>query len=280
VSPLRRVYHSMNAMADAVVRPPYVRNGHFYSPVNNPTDVERALAWDREDLPGVDLREQQQRELFAELVPLFDGVPKGRYHAPNGMYDAADASVYQAFVRRLAPKRVIEVGAGHSTAKLLDTADAFVPELQVTCVEPYPARLLSVMRPKDKPRVTLIAKPVQDVPVDTFTALEPGDVLFIDSTHVAKAGSDVLWLFLRVLPRLAPGVVVHVHDVFWPFEYPAAWLREGRSWNEDYLLHAFLCQNPSWRVDLFSSWLWKIHPDLVPEHLRDQQPGSIWLTRV
>jgi hypothetical protein len=116
-----------------------------------------------------------------------------------------------------------------------------------------------LLRPEDN--VDVIAAPVQDVPVETFTSLEPGDVLFIDSTHVAKAGSDVVWLFLRVLPRLAKGVVVHVHDVFWPVEYPAQWLREGRSWNEDYLLNAFLCHNDAWRIELFSSWLWRRTPN-------------------
>jgi len=276
VRPLRRAYQSVNALSDAVVRPPFVRSGHFYSPVNGGPDVERALTWS-EDLPGVDLRPQAQLELFRELAPLFDGVPDRRYRPANGMYDAADALVYQAFVRRLQPRRVIEVGAGFSTAKLLDTADKFAPELQVTCVEPYPDRLLGLLQPEDK--IDLIAAPVQDVPVETFTRLESGDVLFIDSTHVAKAGSDVLWLFLRVLPRLAKGVVVHVHDVFWPFEYPEQWLREGRSWNEDYLLHAFLCHNDAWQVELFSSWLWKQHPDLVPEGLRSDNPGAIWLRR-
>jgi hypothetical protein len=194
------------------------------------------------------------------------------------MYDAADALIYQAFVRRLKPLKVIEVGAGFSTAKLLDTAEQFVPGLEVTCVEPYPDRLLGLLRPEDN--VDLISAPVQDVPIETFTSLAAGDVLFIDSTHVAKAGSDVLWLFLRVLPQLARGVFVHIHDVFWPFEYPAKWLREGRSWNEDYLLHAFLCHNDTWQIELFSSWLWRTNPDLVPHELRGEQPGAIWLRRI
>jgi predicted O-methyltransferase YrrM len=274
--PLRRVYRSTQAFTDAMVRPPYVRSGHFYSPVNSPTDVERALSWG-DDLPGVDLRADEQVALFRELVPLFDDVPQRRYRPANGMYDAADALVYQALVRRLKPRRVIEVGGGFSTAMLLDTAEHFVPGLEATCVEPYPDRLRMLLRPEDK--VDLIAAPVQEVPVKTFTALEPGDILFIDSTHVAKAGSDVVWLFCRVLPRLANGVVVHVHDVFWPFDYPAEWLREGRSWNEDYLLHAFLCHNEAWRIELFSSWLWQHHPELVPRELRADQPGSIWLRR-
>ncbi len=90
----------------------------------------------------------------------------------------------------------------------------------------------------------------------------------------------MVWLFLHVLPQLAPGVVVHVHDVFWPFEYPAEWLREHRDWTENYLLHAFLIGNASWEILFFSSWFWRCHPDLVPQRLASEQPGSIWLRRV
>jgi hypothetical protein len=136
------------------------------------------------------------------------------------------------------------------------------------------------MKESDHKKLTLLPKPVQDVPIDVYSQLTSGDILFIDSTHVVKAGSDVNWLFLHVLPQLAPGVVVHVHDVFWPFEYSTAWLTEHRDWTEDYLLHAFLIGNSSWEIMLFSSWLWHRHPELVPAHLVDQEPGSIWLRRI
>lgn len=274
--PLKRARRTAQALADAALRSQWVRPGHFYSPVPSQDDIDRALSWTA-DVPGVDLREAEQVAMFRELVPLFDGVVERRYRAQNGMYGSADALVYQAMTRRFKPKRVIEVGSGLSTAKLLDTAEKFVPHLEITCIEPYPDRLLQLLRAEDK--VEVIAEPVQDVPLKKLTSLESGDFLFIDSTHVAKAGSDVVWLFMRVLPRLAQGVLVHVHDVFWPFEYPGRWLREGRSWNEDYLLHAFLCHNDSWRIELFSSWLWHRHSELVPEGLRQDEPGSIWLRR-
>lgn len=272
----RSVGNTARALLDAIARPPWVRPGHFYSPVNSRADVERALGWSA-DIPGVDLRADEQVISFRELVPLFYGVPERRYQPNNTMYGPLDASVYQAVVRRLKPKRVIEVGSGFSTAKLLDTADRFLPELEVVCIEPYPDRLLALLQPGDN--VEVIASPVQDVPLSLFTSLEASDILFIDSTHVAKAGSDVLWLYLHVLPRLQKGVVVHIHDVFWPFQYPAKWLHEGRNWNEDYFLHAFLCHNEAWRIELFTSWLWHQHPGLVPDALRSDDPGSIWLRR-
>jgi hypothetical protein len=97
---------------------------------------------------------------------------------------------------------------------------------------------------------------------------------------VVKAGSDVVWLLLHILPTLAPGVVVHIHDVFWPFGYPDEWLRQHRDWTEAYLIHAFLSGNSSWQMQFFSSWFWRCHPERVPDRLSQENPGSIWLQRV
>lgn len=271
---VHRAVRTVRGFRECLVRPPYVRPGHFYSPLTTDEDVERAVAW-AEDAPGVDLREREQLELAATLIPMFDGIKHRRYQPDNDMYGPADAFVYHGMLRHVRPQRVIEVGSGHSTAMLLDTAEYLGLNITLTCIEPHPDRLLTQLIDTDE--VEIIRKRVQDVPVDVFGALQAGDILFIDSTHVAKAGSDVLWLFLRVLPRLARGVIVHVHDLFWPFEYPEAWLREHRDWNEDYLLHAFLCHNDTWQIQLFSSWLWKKHNHLIPESVRDAQPGALWM---
>lgn len=272
----QRVTRTARAIRSAIAHPPWVAPGHYYSPICSSDDVHRALGWG-DDLPGIDVREDRQLELALDLIPLFEGVPERRYRSGNGMYDRGDASIYQAFIRHFRPSRVVEVGSGFSTAKLLDTADAFVPDLTVTCIEPHPARLFGLLEPGDV--IEIIEVPFQEVPIDVLTSLRSGDVLFVDSTHVAKAGSDVLWLFSRVLPRLASGVLVHLHDIAWPFEYPPAWLREGRNWNEAYLLQAFLCHNDAWHIEFFSSWFWQKHLDLVPDLLLGEKPGSIWLRR-
>ncbi|MCW2944268.1 MAG: hypothetical protein JWR24_985 [Actinoallomurus sp.] len=276
---LRRAGRTARALSAAVVRPPWMPHGHFYSPLTAPSDVRRALEWRGSPaVPGVDLRIEDQLRLAAVLAPMMAEPFEGpRYVPANPMYGAADGAVYRAMLRHLRPRRVLEIGSGHTTALALDTAEAGLGELELSCVEPYPQRLLSLLRDGDP--VTLVTRPVQDVPLTAYEALEPGDVLFIDSTHVAKAGSDVVWLYLQVLPRLASGVVVHIHDVFWPFEYPEAWLREGRDWTENYLLHAFLVGNADWEVLLFSSWLWKEHPSLVPPGMASEEPGSIWLRK-
>jgi hypothetical protein len=279
--PLRRTASTAAAIAAVVARPPYATPGHFYSPLTAADDLSRALSWT--GAPGVDLAEERQLALTAQLLPsLARPVAGPRYVTGNSMYGAADAAVYQAMLTHLRPGRLVEVGSGYSTALALDesAAEPELAGLQITCIEPFPDRLLRLLSEADRKRVTLVRQPVQEVDPAVYDQLAPGDILFIDSTHVVKAGSDVVWLFLHVLPRLAAGVVVHVHDVFWPFEYPAHWLRERRDWTEAYLLHAFLAGNESWEILYFSSWIWRCHPNVVPASLAREEPGSIWLRKV
>ena len=273
---LLRAARIAHGVAATVRRPPWAAPGHFGSPLTGAADVERALSW-VPDLPGIELREEEQLELARELAPLLADAPRDRYRPANPVFAAADAALYHAMLRRFRPRRVIEVGSGYSTALLLDTAERHGIEVEITCVEPHPERLLALLRQGDE--IELIRAPAQGVPLETYLGLGAGDVLFIDSSHVVKAGSDVHWLYLHVLPRLAPGVLVQIHDVFWPFEYPEQWLREGRDWNEDYFLHAFLCHNRVWELLLFGSWLWRHHLDLVPEDLRDPAAGVLWMRR-
>ena len=104
--------------------------------------------------------------------------------------------------------------------------------MKTTFIDPYPERLLGLLRPEDHDRAEIRVEPVQAVDLAVFDVLGPGDVLFIDSTHVARTGGDVVHDVFTILPRLASGVRVHFHDMFYPFEYPAAWVFEGRAWNE------------------------------------------------
>jgi hypothetical protein len=282
-SAIHRAAVTARAIGSVVVRPPFVPPGHFYSPQTGDQDLARALRQADAGTPGVDIGEQRQLELAAGFAPvLAEPAPGPRYKPDNRMFGPGDASVYRAMLRLLRPSTVLEIGSGYSTAIALDEAEV-APELdglRITCVEPFPQRLLGLLRAGDRTRLTLLRSPVQDVSLSVFNQLRAGDVLFIDSTHVVKAGSDVGWLFLRVLPRLAAGVVVHVHDIFWPFEYPAAWLAERRDWTEAYLVHAFLSGNEDWEILFFASWFWRCHPDRIPPPLATEQPGSLWLRKV
>ncbi|HEY3906888.1 MAG TPA: class I SAM-dependent methyltransferase [Streptosporangiaceae bacterium] len=276
---LTRLARTARAISAVTRNPPFVPPGHFYSPLTSPADAARATQ-QTGGAAGVDLREQAQLAFFRDLLPLHPP-PGPRYQAANRMFGPADAAVYRAVLRAVQPRQVVEAGSGYSTAVLLDEADAFPPlaSTRATCLEPHPQRLLGLMRGRDRDRLTLLRQPVQDAPSAVFSALEPGDILFIDSTHVVKPGSDVVHLFLQVLPSLPAGVIVHVHDVFWPFTYPATWLTEHRDWTETFLVHAFLLGNTQWEVTLFTSWLWACHPELVPDGLRVAAPGSLWLRK-
>ena len=197
------------------------------------------------------------------------------------MYELPDAAVYHSMLRHFRPRRVLEVGSGYSTAVALDTLERYEINCKITCIEPNPERLQSLVLPRDQ--LDLHRSLVQDAPLELFTSLQSGDFLFIDSTHVVKAGSDVVYTTLRVLPRLAAGVLVHVHDVFWPLEYQEKWLRGRRDWNEIYLLHAFLSGNRDWKVELFTDYIWQTQDALVREHLPaavGRRPGGMWLRKL
>ena len=156
----------------------------------------------------------------------------------------------------------------------------------LTAIEPYPHAFVkdAITAHAD---ATLVDEQVQGVPMDTFSSLGENDILFIDSSHVLKIGSDVQYEFLEVLPRLRPGVLVHVHDIFLPGEYPKDWVYgdEHRFWNEQYLLQAFLTDNAHVEVVWASNWMHRRHPDELEKALESYDrntrfPGSFWFRRV
>jgi hypothetical protein len=259
--------------------------GHFYSPLTSSVDVARAVGAPTLHA-GVDMRERQQLELAGKLAPQWAELPQERRWTAGGQNDQfalADAAVYSSMLRFLRPGRVVEVGSGYSSAVALDVRDDFALDMALTFVEPYPERLERLLTKADRGTVEVRRELVQETPMAVFERLQAGDLLFIDSSHVVKAGSDVEHLLFRVLPRLPVGIHVHIHDVFWPWQYPNGWLRAHRSWNELYAVHAFLAYNASWQIELMSDWLWQEHPELVAQHLTGaagQRPGSLWLRRV
>jgi hypothetical protein len=254
---------------------PYISNqflhfappGHYYSPIPDLEfiDRHRNRLFDRQvrSVPGIDLRTEQQLALLEEFAHYYADLPfkaeqspDRRYYFENDFFKHGDAIALYSMLRHLRPRRVIEAGSGFSSAVMLDTNDLFLSgAVAFTFIEPASARLMSLLTDEDKKRCEIITSPIQDVPLELFALLEPNDVLFIDSSHVASIGSDVVHLLTHVLPALEKGVVVHFHDVFWPFEYPEEWIRQGRAWNEVYMLKAFLQFNASFEILLFNSYL-------------------------
>ena len=265
--------------------------GHYHSPVVDPTTVvdylKKESALSVGDLQGVKIDVAAMRQLwrrhltFTREHPFAEAAKDGeRFRYGDGPFPEGDALSLQLMFAELRPRRVIEIGSGYSTACMLDTCERLgLKEVEITCIEPHPERLQSLLRPTDK--VELIQKPVQEVDCALVDKLESNDILFIDSTHVMKTGSDVHYEFFYMLPRLKPGVVVHVHDIGFPFEYPEKWVFDlNYSWNEAYLLRAFLMYNDAFDVIYWNSLLYR-EPDLRSDFaLKSGNPGSsIWLRR-
>ncbi len=234
--------------------------GHFYSPIPQ-AGIEVAEDGDT-DLPGIDLNRAGQVDTIAALAAYYAELPfpehpvEGhRFHFDNPYFTGGDAVVLYGMLRWLSPARIVEVGSGHSSAAMLDVAERFDLSPRITFIEPYPASLRARLRDADLERHTLVASGVQAAGLDVFEALVADDILFIDSSHVLKTASDVHFLLFEVLPRLAPGVMVHFHDIPWPFDYPPVWLREGRAWNEAYALRAFLQFNDAFEIVCFNAYL-------------------------
>lgn len=267
--------------------------GHYYSPIPSTEDIEERgrRAVSTVDLPGLDLREREQLELLEELakfypsMPFTDcGSPGLRYRFDNPSYSYADGTFLHTMLRHLRPRRVIEVGSGYTSALTLDTNDHFLNgRIECCFIEPHPDLLFSLITDADRRRARVLPSRLQDVDLTVFDVLERGDILFIDSTHVSKVNSDVNCLFFEILPRLAPGTIVHVHDIFPSFEYPLAWLREGRAWNEQYVLRAFLQFNIAFKVRLFGSHMILRYPDWFRAHMPlclKNPGGAFWMERV
>jgi len=266
--------------------------GHYYSPLVGPADLRNAVTHSPSSGPAstIDLGAQRQLDLVVRLSehyadqPFTAGRSAGnRYYFENAFFSYGDALMLHCMLRELRPQRVIEVGSGFSSAVILDTDERFLGRrTSITMIEPFPDRLRQVVGDVEAIGARVLVSRVQDVDPGVFDALGSGDVLFIDSSHVVKLGSDVQLLLLHILPRLRPGVVVHVHDVFHPFGYPKDWDERGLSWNEAYVLQALLTGNPYFEILLYNSYLACEHRQAVasamPLWARD--PGSsIWLRR-
>jgi predicted O-methyltransferase YrrM len=208
-----------------------------------------------------------------------------RYYYTNDFYGYGDALIFRSMLKYLAPQRLVEIGSGFSSAVALDTRDAFGLPRELTFIEPYPEdRLRDLLRPDDEARTRVLVNLVQDVPLEIFAVLEANDVLFVDSSHVMKTGSDLHHILFEILPCLRPGVVVHFHDIFWPFEYPAPWaVDQLRGWNEIYVLRAFLTGNADYEILLFNDYYAKLHAAEVKASapLVARNPGGgLWLRKL
>ena len=272
----------------------HIRPIHYYEPLPDFRAVTRAQCERRRVSPGIDFAIPTQvallNTLAAKARPELDAIAQqGTFNLKNGWFGGPDACAYYALIRDLKPRRIIEIGCGYSTrlaSLAIGLNDAEGSPAEITCIEPYPNPVLT----QSKARYTLIKEPVQNVPLSVFEELSTDDILMIDSSHVASIGSDVCYEFLDILPHLKPGVWVHVHDIFFPRDYPANWvLNERRAYNEQYVLEAFLSGNKSFEPKLAVHWLAMDHrdavdalcPPIATNHVAKEQLGSsFWMRKI
>ncbi len=216
----------------------------------------------------------------------FPETPSGafRYYYQNDWFSYSDGIFLYSFLRKFKPKRIVEVGSGFSSAVILDTIENFFPKRpKVTFIEPYPDRLRSLLKDSDTKHVNLLVEKLQDAPSAIFAEMRENDLLFIDSSHVLKCGSDLQWLLFEILPHINAGVVVHFHDVFYPFVYPDSWLNEGIYWNESYFLRAFLSGNADWEILFFNTFVSVMFNDIIKVKMplcAKNPGGSLYIKRV
>jgi len=245
---------------------------HYYSPVPDIADLERRKVWSRRStLAGIDFREGAQVEYLLELGrahghecawPFAATPDPHQFHLDNTCFSFGCAATLHSVLRRHRPRRVIEVGSGHSSrvisAALQANQREGAPRASYTVIDPFAAKPIASL-----PSLTrLIAQRVELSDLSIFEELGHDDVLFIDSSHTVRIGGDVNFLFLEVLPRLAPGVIIHVHDVGLPYEYPKVYCTNPAFrvfWTEAYLLQAFLSCNDRFEVLLAMGYLMEEH---------------------
>ena len=268
----------------------------YYSALNDIAFLEENPdLWHHRPLPrGVDWDLEAQLRAVRRIAPYAhelkdvpQDMPPGppRYHWRNDFWSGLDALVQYGLLREAKPSRVVEIGCGWSSllmaaALTRNEAEGAAPTI-VDQIEPYARKeLLSALPAHWALHETIL----QRAPLEPFEALRDGDVCFYDGSHVARAGSDVVWFFSEVIPRLAPGVIVHLHDIFWPSDYPDPWIFErGQTWNEQYVLQAFLMYNREFEPLLSSTAVLGAFPAEMEELLGSLPTvlngGSFWMRR-
>ncbi len=265
---------------------------HYYEPMFNFSSKSAADGKVR-TLPGLDLNLSEQIDFINKFhyqdelrkFPM-EATTKREFYYNNRSFEAGDAEFLYSLIRLVKPRRIIEIGCGSSTLMIRNALnqneeDNSNTRCLHTCVEPYENPWLKDLN------VNLIRSRLEDLPLSDFESLAENDILFIDSSHIIRPGGEVLYEYLEILPRLKPGVFVHIHDIFTPFDYPDQWTRqEVRFWNEQYLLEAFLCGNHHFAIIGALFYLSQQLPEKVSEKfpilasvIKTKKPGSFWIQR-
>lgn len=267
---------------------------HYYSPAPNSTELcfddrEPIFAAASEEVLDIAIQSLRElvgryRDAYCEIAarPRYEGSdPVSEFRFGKAPYGTVEAELLYGLIRSTRPSQIVEIGSGHTTlliAEAIRDESDYYPIFE--CIEPYRPDYLQALPPE----VTAFNdKPLQSVPIGRFQGLQAGDILFIDSSHVARYGSDVVYEITALLPKLKPGVLVHFHDIFLPYEYPTDWLKNAKFfWNEQYMLSALVQDNPRYTIMYPLHQLYRQRRDDVQRLFPllsqpEQRPGAYWL---
>lgn len=274
----------------------FVVPGHFFSPLPSTEDIAEykkrmPLPQTIHKVDGINISLEKHLLLWKKLLLHLQQIPfgsqqtsDGRYFFCNGSYEQGDGSILYAMLHHFRPKKFIEVGCGYSSLLTVDVIQKeLLGETDIVLIDPFPELAKSLLGEENSAKVTIIGDKVQNVTIDLFQELDDGDILFIDSTHVAKTGSDVLYDYFTILPTLKPGVIIHLHDIFWPFEYlPRSFSDNFPAWNELYLLRALLTNNNDYEILFFNHYFGLMAEEKIAQtypRFLENSGGSIWLKK-
>jgi predicted O-methyltransferase YrrM len=274
---------------------------HYYSAIPNKDDLEENYWQFQSQLVGIDINTDLIKELleslnsyireFREAIPLFrslniSSTDNHSLHLINRCFMAVDAHIYYSLIRQYRPEKIVEIGSGFSTSFAKYAISKNERVSQITCIEPYPSDSLKEIA-HNQEHINIIPKKLQEIDVNFFSCLKENDILFIDSTHMLRTGSDVQIEYCEILPRLAKGVLVHIHDISLPKHYPTVYFDNELFWNEQYLLQAFLAFNSKFEIIWAGNYMMLNHSELMhdkfPEiltmrdHFPMSEPTSFWI---
>jgi len=271
----------------------YYPPGHYANPFPSIQEVNKyadRIFDNKKKLYGINLRKEEQFFLLQQLSENYsklifsDSVRDGnRYFYNNPMYSYCDGIFLFLILLHIKPTRLIEIGSGFSSALLLDVVEKEKLKTKLTFIEPFPERLYRLISEKDKVSHQIISKPIQEVDLSLFDTLEKDDILFLDTSHILKTASDLYVEIFEILPRLKPGVIIHIHDIFPHFEYPKEWIYKQKAYNEAYFLKSFLMYNEHYEMVLMNSWIQQEFSAYISEHMplvMKSKGSSLWLKKI
>lgn len=287
---VRFAYYSIKEKSLCFLRyyPGY--HGSTIPSLNYITNTSNKIFQNDVDIPdGVDMNENKQLLLLTEFCRSYNDYNPPRkelndrlYFYENRMFGFNDGFALYCFLKKFQPKRIVEIGSGYSSALMLDVCRELAMDTTLTFIDPWSTKILDVLKSNPDLDINYVREEVQNVDLSLFKELAKDDILFIDTSHVVKIGSDLSHIFFKIIPLLSSGVIVHIHDIWYPFEYPKAMIFEGCGYNETYFVRSFLQFNTSFEILFFGSFLESRHKqkfEQIPGYFKDSGK-SLWLRKV